>query len=143
MWNKKAYAFRNFQGTISLKFVVVLRCFPKPAGFVIPLQVDDFKKILRKFGELLLILRFKNFNDSAISSHRGARRHFPLSPIRVQSAEGSMPWRGDLRAETGIFYSLKQINFYRLPIVCFNYFIYLCSVVEKYNTTTMIIINYY
>ena len=32
------------QKPLSLKFVVVLRYFPKPEGFVIPFQVDDFKK---------------------------------------------------------------------------------------------------
>ena len=32
------------QKYLSLKFVVVLRRFPKPTGFVIPFQVDDFKK---------------------------------------------------------------------------------------------------
>ena len=39
-----------------LKFVVVLRRFPKPGGFVIPFQVDIFLKVLRKFGDLLLFL---------------------------------------------------------------------------------------
>ena len=28
---------------LSLKFVVVLRKFPKPAGFVIPFQITDLK----------------------------------------------------------------------------------------------------
>ena len=37
---------------LSLKFVVVLRTIPKPTGFVIPFQIDDYKKVLRKFGEL-------------------------------------------------------------------------------------------
>ena len=35
-----------------------------------------------------------------LTEWRGATELF-LSPIQVQSAEGSMPWHGDLRAETG------------------------------------------
>ena len=34
----------KYRTPLSLKFVVVLRSFPKPGGFVIPFQVDDFKK---------------------------------------------------------------------------------------------------
>ena len=41
--------------------------------------------------------------QNPLTEWRGATELF-LSPIRVNSAEGSMPWHGDLRAETGIFY---------------------------------------
>ena len=40
---------------------------------------------------------------------RGGTELF-LFPIRVISAEGSMPWHGDLRAETGDFLTGEQEN---------------------------------
>ena len=49
----------KYRTPLPLKFVVVLRRFPKPAGFVIPFHITDLKKVLRKFGELLLILRLR------------------------------------------------------------------------------------
>ena len=55
-----------------------------------------------------------NYNPSHIplTEWRGGTELF-LSPIRVLSAEGSMPWHGDLRAETGIF-SIAELNEYSL-----------------------------
>ena len=53
----------------------------------------------------MIIFQFCDVNlyhVSVNSSHRGAQSHrVLLIPILVLSTEESMPWHGDLRAETG------------------------------------------
>ena len=45
---------------------------------------------MRKFSDLLLILRFKNFHDSATSSHRRAKRHRANNKILLFFTEEGM-----------------------------------------------------
>ena len=56
--------------SLSLKFVVVLRSFPQPAGFVIPFQVDDFKKFCDSSVIFFQFCDFNLYNVSVKSSHR-------------------------------------------------------------------------
>ena len=56
----KACALGNCQGTIAKFyndfhyrcFIIVLRSFQKPTGFLFPTKPIIIKKVLRKFGEL-------------------------------------------------------------------------------------------
>ena len=65
--------------SLSLKIVVVLRSFSKPAGFVIPFQIDDFKKFCESSVNFFDFCDSDLYHDSANSSHRGARSHRAFS----------------------------------------------------------------
>ena len=93
---------KNDSEIILSHHVVVLRRFPKPVGFVIPFQVDDFKRFCESSVIIFQFCDVNLYHVSVNSSHRGAQSHrvFLIS-ILVLSTEESMPWHGNLRAETG------------------------------------------
>ena len=70
--------------SLSLKIVVVLRSFPKPEGFVIPFQIDDFKKFC---DSSVIIFQF-------CGSKIPMTRQHPLTEVRGVTEPFLMPNSG-------------------------------------------------